>query len=342
MNSWHSFSPNSRWMVFSSKANTPYTQMFLTHIDENGNDTPPILIPNSTAANRAVNLPEFVNRDYAAFNSIDIPAVAHHQLLQDGLDAIDDGKYEEARGLLEAALDQEPDFTGAMVPLSVALFHLGERDQALETVATAASLSPHDANIRNSHGFLLLQLGRADEAVGEFRAAIEEFPIHPDAHTNLGDALRELGRPGDAIKEYRRSLELNPGDPRISRSLLELLQQQGRHAEVVPLMETLLVSTPNDQMLRLTLAWLLATLPEDDVRNGKRAVALAEQVRNAQGERAGNLDVLAAAYAEVGRFEDAVRTALRAKELQAQGRGQAAPGLDQRIWLYKAGRPHRQ
>ncbi len=61
MNSWHSFSPNGHWLVFSSKARSPYTQMYLTHIDANGNDSPGILIDNSTAANRAVNLPEFVN-----------------------------------------------------------------------------------------------------------------------------------------------------------------------------------------------------------------------------------------------------------------------------------------
>jgi len=61
MNSWHSFSPNGRWMVFSSKARSPYTQMYLTHIDANGNDSPAILIDNATAANRAVNIPEFAN-----------------------------------------------------------------------------------------------------------------------------------------------------------------------------------------------------------------------------------------------------------------------------------------
>ena len=64
MNSWHSFSPNGRWLVFSSKSRSPYTQMFLTHVDENGNDSPAILIENSTAANRAVNIPEFVNVPY--------------------------------------------------------------------------------------------------------------------------------------------------------------------------------------------------------------------------------------------------------------------------------------
>ena len=61
MNSWHSWSPNSRWLVFSSKRNTPYTQLFLTHINEKGMDSPAILIPNSTPINRAANIPEFVN-----------------------------------------------------------------------------------------------------------------------------------------------------------------------------------------------------------------------------------------------------------------------------------------
>ena len=49
MNSWHTFSPNGRWMAFSSKSRSPYTQMYLTHIDENGNDSPPILVDNTTA-----------------------------------------------------------------------------------------------------------------------------------------------------------------------------------------------------------------------------------------------------------------------------------------------------
>ncbi|MCK4275962.1 MAG: PD40 domain-containing protein, partial [Phycisphaerae bacterium] len=97
MNSWHSFSPNGRWLVFASKANTPYTQMFLTHIDENGNDSPAILIPNATAANRAINLPEFVNMSYDSMGSIAIPAVQHIKYLILGLDEIDEGRIDKAR-----------------------------------------------------------------------------------------------------------------------------------------------------------------------------------------------------------------------------------------------------
>jgi hypothetical protein len=61
MSSWHSLSPSGRWMVFSSKANGPYTQLWLTHIDKNGNDTPPILLEGFTQHDRAANIPEFLN-----------------------------------------------------------------------------------------------------------------------------------------------------------------------------------------------------------------------------------------------------------------------------------------
>ena len=78
MNSWHSFSPNGRWMVFSSKARSPYTQMYLTHLDSEGNDSPPILIDNATAANRAVNIPEFVNVQADGIESIDVHVANEH------------------------------------------------------------------------------------------------------------------------------------------------------------------------------------------------------------------------------------------------------------------------
>ena len=70
MNSWHSWSPNGKWMVFSSKMNGPFTQLFLTHIDEKGYDTPPVLLSNFNSPNMAANLPEFVNFDSDAMKKI--------------------------------------------------------------------------------------------------------------------------------------------------------------------------------------------------------------------------------------------------------------------------------
>jgi len=58
-NSWHSWSPNGKWLLFTSKVNTPYTEIFLTHIDDQGNDTPPVLLERFSADEFAANVPEF-------------------------------------------------------------------------------------------------------------------------------------------------------------------------------------------------------------------------------------------------------------------------------------------
>ena len=70
MNSWHSFSPNGKWLVFASKAYSDYTQLCLTHIDENGCSTPAVLLPHLTAPGRAANIPEFVNTHPGAIVNI--------------------------------------------------------------------------------------------------------------------------------------------------------------------------------------------------------------------------------------------------------------------------------
>jgi len=61
MSSWRSWSPNGKWLVFASKVGGPFTQLWLTHIDAEGNDTTPVLLEHFTAADRAANIPEFVN-----------------------------------------------------------------------------------------------------------------------------------------------------------------------------------------------------------------------------------------------------------------------------------------
>ena len=69
-NSWHSFSPNGKWMLFSSKTNSLYTEIFLTHIDENGMDSPPVCLSRFSEERYAANVPEFVNLPANAIKSI--------------------------------------------------------------------------------------------------------------------------------------------------------------------------------------------------------------------------------------------------------------------------------
>ena len=72
-NSWHSFSPNGRWMLFTSKVNSDYTEIFLTHIDENGMDSVPVCLSRFSERQMAANVPEFVNLPAGAIRRI-LPA----------------------------------------------------------------------------------------------------------------------------------------------------------------------------------------------------------------------------------------------------------------------------
>ena len=176
MNSWHSFSPNGRWLVFSSKSRSPYTQMFLTHIDADGHDTPAILIENSTAANRAVNIPEFINMPPAGIDHIDTPAIDFYKQFDVAEDLAKKGQY------------------GAALPEWV----------------KALSMDPNDAHALNNYGQTLARAGETDKAIAELRKALAAEPEYPEAENNLGFVLAAAGRSDDAVEHYRRAIDLKP------------------------------------------------------------------------------------------------------------------------------------
>jgi len=140
MNSWHSFSPNSRWLVFSSKNRSPYTQMYLTHIDEQGNDSPAILIDNTTAANRAVNLPEFVNVAPDGLNGLGGPAIDYYRLFDRAMYFQKAKRYEEAGAKWKQVLEISPDDLLAHSNLGLVLMLSGHREEAGEHLRRAKEL----------------------------------------------------------------------------------------------------------------------------------------------------------------------------------------------------------
>jgi tetratricopeptide (TPR) repeat protein len=181
MNSWHSFSPNGRWLVFSSKQNTPYTQLFLTHIDDNGQDSPAILIERTQAANRAANIPEFVNTPYAGFGEIAVPAVAHREHFYRANDLAKEGKKDEA---------------------------IDELNRALE--GDAKDWRTYDWKYHDKISRLLMEQGRTDEAVVHMRKSLELNPLNAAMHANLGYVLYERGNLDEARKELNTALRLAP------------------------------------------------------------------------------------------------------------------------------------
>ena len=140
MNSWHSFSPNGRWLVFSSKSRSPYTQMYLTHIDNDGSDSPAILVENTTAANRAVNIPEFVNIAPEGFQKIGGPAIEYYRLVDSASYFRKNGKYEAAVAEWKKVLEIRPDDALAHNSLGTLLLMTGHPREAAEHLKIAKEL----------------------------------------------------------------------------------------------------------------------------------------------------------------------------------------------------------
>ena len=305
MNSWHSFSPNGHWLVFSSKSRSPYTGMFLTHLDEQGNDSPAIYVDNSTAANRAVNIPEFVNIPPDGLAKIELPAAEFFRLFDHAAELAAKGQDEAAIAEWKKALAINPDDPFANNNLGLHLLAKGQLDEAIPHFAKAVDLKPDYADAQNNLGIALLQKGRVDEAILHLQNAEELDHKKTQTYYNLGAAFYMQGRISEALAQWRAGLRVDPDD-------LPLLGQA---------------------------AWVLATNPKASVRNGDEAVELAARaVKLSGGKDPATLDTLAAAYAESGRFPEAVQTARQALALATEP---LAADLKARIALYQANRPFR-
>lgn len=176
MNSWHSWSPNGRWLVFSSKHFGPYTQLFLTHIDENGNDSPPVLLEQFQFENYAANIPEFVNMQKLKFFKI------KEEFLSTDYYGLQIGKNKIVQG----------DFEGAVKELT-------------ETI----KLNPNDYDAYNMRAIAYSELNKLDKAIDDFTKCIELKPI-AEAYYNRGAAYFAKGQYQLALNDLTQCLKLEP------------------------------------------------------------------------------------------------------------------------------------
>jgi tetratricopeptide (TPR) repeat protein len=227
MNSWHSFSPNGRWLVFSSKSRSPYTQMFLTHIDTAGQDSPAILIENSTAANRAVNIPEFVNMAPTGIEHIDTPAIDFYKQYDVAADLAKKGQYTAAIPEWTKALQMSPTDARALNNYGQTLAHAGRTQEAIAELRKAILVRANYPEAHNNLAIALAAAGHSNEAVEQYKAAIDDNPGYAEAHSNLGRILAEQGRLDAAIEQYRDALQINPQYAEAHNNLGLALATQG-------------------------------------------------------------------------------------------------------------------
>jgi tetratricopeptide (TPR) repeat protein len=177
----------------------------------------------------------------------------------------------------------------------------------------------------------------------DLRAAIDLRPENGPAHDNLAKALLRKGQVTDAMIQYRKFLEIEPENVEARNTLGTALVQQGRVSEAIAQWQAALAIQPNNGNAASNLAWVYATCPEDSIRDGPRAVELAERAMSLSGGKIPMVfRIAAAAYAEDGRFADAIKAAERGAELaNSQGNSALAVELQNSIVLYEAGKPLR-
>jgi len=294
-----------------------------------------------------------------------------------GLALFNKGEKQEAIAQYREALDISPDFADARNNLGVALFDKGDKAEAIAQYRHALQIKPDYAEARSNLGVALLDKGETEQAIAQFRAALEINPqlgktrrclglallrkgdfdeamaCFQKAATaslapfqkwlNLGDDLSQEGNVDDAIICYQKALKTNPASADACVSLGLAFFHQGQIKEAMGAWQQALEIKPDQAVVQNNLAWLLATTPEASLRDGAKAVRLARQANHLNG--GANpivLQTLAAAYAETGRYGDALATARRAlKMAAAQKSGDLANALQQQIKLYEAGQPMR-
>ena len=257
MNSWHSFSPNGRWLVFSSKSRSPYTQMYLTHLDAEGNDSPAILIDHATAANRAVNLPEFVNIPPDGLVSISTPAVEMYKKFDEAAELAEKGQYDAAIAQWSELLLTNPDDARIYNDLGAAQERKGRYPEAIAAFQKALELNPQYTTIYYNLGRTLLVAGRADEAILTFQKGLQHYPESVDLHDHLGLALAAKLRWEEAEAEFRKALELKPDDAVAHFSLGEALVSKGELDAAINEYRKALDLDPESELTHVKLATAL-------------------------------------------------------------------------------------
>jgi pentatricopeptide repeat protein len=209
MNSWHSWSSNSRWLVFSSKANGPYTQLYLTHIDEDGNDSPAVLLERFTSSDRAANIPEFVNITGDAIASIREEFLDSYSFLRAGMANENTGDHEGAERAFRRGLELAPKDVELHNALGWTLFQDGRPAEAVEEYQRVLELDPKHVKAHNNIALALVEMGRLEEAASHFRASVEIEP-KPEIYSDLGFALARMGKSDEAMPYFEKALALDP------------------------------------------------------------------------------------------------------------------------------------
>ncbi len=268
-------------------------------------------------------------------------AEAHNNL---GTVLLQKGRVDEAIAHYQTALQIKPNNTEVHNNLGNILLQKGNMDEAVAQYQQALQIKPDNAEAHNNLGNVLLQKGKVDEAIVHYQTALEIKPDNAEAHYNFGNALLQKGKVDEAIAHYQKVLEIKPDNAEVHITLGNALLKKGRVDEAITQYQKALQIKPDAVEVLNNLAWLLATCPDAHIRDGVQAVKYAEHACELTHYGVTVLvGTLAAAYAEAGRYDDAMAVAQKACALAtAAGERELLETNQKLLALYRAHQPYHE
>jgi tetratricopeptide (TPR) repeat protein len=241
MNSWHSFSPNGKWLVFSSKAYSDYTQLCLTHIDQQGNSSPAVLLEHFTAPDRAANIPEFVDAKPDAIKKIREEFLNDYSFVRAGNEFFKAGDTDNAIQEYNRALELNPNNAEAHLRLGFLMYNAKQmHDEGMAHYYKALQANPSDPRIHHDLGMALLHQRQFDRAIEHLSVALQGMPNGLDKqynpvgmHFNLALAFSFAGRPEEAITHFSEVVRLDPKNAAAHYRLAMSYAEAKRFSEAV-------------------------------------------------------------------------------------------------------------
>lgn len=253
--------------------------------------------------------------------------------------------FSTQQDLMEATIRENPQLPDAHNDLGIVFVKQGDYARAMRQFAIAVKCDSNNVDARVNLGHALTMGGKFADAESQYAAALRIRPLAPLTHKMYANLLKLQGRNADALYHLRMAVLFEP-DAETYMDLASLEYATGDSQRAVNDFRRALAAGPgpNEAMVLNNLAWILATCPDDSVRNGADAVRFAERAcRMTNFKKPGMVGTLAAAYAEAGRFPDAIATAESAIKLATdEGNKQFAAVNQKMLLLYQAGKPYRE
>ena len=228
----------------------------------------------------------------------------------------------------------------AHVNLGSALADDNRPAEALAEFQVAAPLAPFDYAIFQAAGDALLKLDRPQDALSQFSLWLAQAPNSPEAHAAAGRAQAALGNTAAAADEFATAIRLNPfyAEPHLEQA--KLYFQQGADKQADDELRAAVRAQPEDVQTLVSVAYCLAASTNAAVRDGQSALDLAFKANElSAGRQAAVYDVLGMAFAATGDFTNAAAAAENALELTPSAKAEAAGAIQQRLRLYREGKP---